>query len=52
VDERQLRAYTEQLQKDLEKGEAKNWIPDIEDAEDSATEKDPSDNEMEPTRID
>ena len=52
VDERQLRAYAEQLRKDLEKAEAEYWIPDIEEAEDSGTDKYPSNEEMEPTRSD
>jgi len=37
----------EELQKDLAKAGAEHWIPDFKNAEANATDKDPSDDEME-----
>lgn len=52
MNDRQLKAYVEQLQKNLEKAKVENWIQNIVHAEESATAKEPSHNEMERTRID
>jgi len=52
IDEEELMTYGAQLRKDLQRAEEDNLIPDISDQDDSATEKEPSDDESaQPTRI-